>query len=559
MQMSLRSAALFAIVVFSLLSLFLLIQHELHIALHMNQNPLDIPKVDILRDRQDHLKLLESILHQHEHEKINENEEQEHRPQRVVDATKVSNIDPVLLATDNDETQSATKSSVQVNSEDKSHEGIEDPRPEGGESEEHHEVPKPQEEVQLHSGHDTHQTEKRGQLICDGKEVDSEIIYWKIVPGDDEFESPITPHHDAHHEKYVTFEYDQGGWNNVRMGMECIVVAAHAMGRTLALPPPQHLYLLGKAHKDKHDKEEHDEMGFEDFFDVDLLKRHKGGHMITMKEFLEREAVTGNLKGGVLPPGNSSDVWGGALWAYVEKASDIHPAWYGRFLAFPDRADNWNLSADHKHPNTTARLKRFGGERLPVFYDEEMQRAKLIHFKARDETRILQHHYAFAFFADAKMQSFYKRFIRDYMRYKDSIQCSGAELVAAIRADALRDDPSSGGDFYALHIRRGDFQFKDVKLSASDILKNLKHLNGSAIIPPGSIVYLSTDDPDGVCLNCYVQRKPCESYSPPKPVGCPEDVSLSLYFNIHYNMLIRFSLDFMECLPRGWLEVAISQ
>jgi hypothetical protein len=37
--------------------------------------------------------------------------------------------------------------------------------------------------------------ERRGKLICDGKEVDSEIIYWKIVPGDKEFESPITPHH----------------------------------------------------------------------------------------------------------------------------------------------------------------------------------------------------------------------------------------------------------------------------------------------------------------------------------------------------------------------------
>jgi hypothetical protein len=41
------------------------------------------------------------------------------------------------------------------------------------------------------------------------------------------------------------------------------------------------------------------------------------------------------------------------------------------------------------------------------------------------EHRLLQHHYAFAFFADTKMQSFYKRFVRDYMRYKDEIQCAG--------------------------------------------------------------------------------------------------------------------------------------
>lgn len=117
--------------------------------------------------------------------------------------------------------------------------------------------------------------ERKGNLICNGSAIDSEIIYWKIVPGDAEFESPITPHHDEHHEKYLTFEYDAGGWNNVRMGMECLLVVAHAMGRTLVVPPQQHLYLLGQNHQDKEDKEPHDEMGFEDFFDLELLRGHK--------------------------------------------------------------------------------------------------------------------------------------------------------------------------------------------------------------------------------------------------------------------------------------------
>lgn len=105
--------------------------------------------------------------------------------------------------------------------------------------------------------------ESKGILVCDGKRINSEVIYWKLVEGDNEFESPITPHHGDHHDKYITFEYDHGGWNNVRMGMEILVVMAHATGRTLVLPPPQHLYLLFKSHKDKHDKVEHDEMGFE--------------------------------------------------------------------------------------------------------------------------------------------------------------------------------------------------------------------------------------------------------------------------------------------------------
>ena len=79
-----------------------------------------------------------------------------------------------------------------------------------------------------------------------------------------------------HHDKYLTFEYDNGGWNNIRMGLECLLVVAHATGRTLVVPPQQHLYLLGETHKDKHDEKAHDEMGFEDFFDIDLLRSHLG-------------------------------------------------------------------------------------------------------------------------------------------------------------------------------------------------------------------------------------------------------------------------------------------
>ena len=35
------------------------------------------------------------------------------------------------------------------------------------------------------------------------------------------------------------------GRNNIRMGVECVIVMAHAMGRTLVIPPQDHLYLLG--------------------------------------------------------------------------------------------------------------------------------------------------------------------------------------------------------------------------------------------------------------------------------------------------------------------------
>jgi hypothetical protein len=40
-----------------------------------------------------------------------------------------------------------------------------------------------------------------------------------------------------------------------------------------------------------------------------------------MQEFLAKEGVTGGLKGGLLPPHNSSAAWGAGLWHYMKKVS----------------------------------------------------------------------------------------------------------------------------------------------------------------------------------------------------------------------------------------------
>ena len=65
------------------------------------------------------------------------------------------------------------------------------------------------------------------------------------------------------------------------------------------------------------------------------------------------------------------------------------------------------------------------------------------------------------------MASFYRRFVRDYARYRDEIQCAGAELVAAIRARARARRPDDAdGTYYALHVRRGDFQFREARFPA---------------------------------------------------------------------------------------------
>ena len=67
---------------------------------------------------------------------------------------------------------------------------------------------------------------------------------------------------------------------------------------------------------------------------------------------------------------------------------------------------------------------------------------------------------AFHFFADVALQRYYKRFVRDYIRYKDEIFCIADDIITAIRKDVRKTEKGhnsdavfGSGNYYALHIR----------------------------------------------------------------------------------------------------------
>ena len=112
-----------------------------------------------------------------------------------------------------------------------------------------------------------------------------------------------TPYADSGlREKYVTFEPDVGGWNNVRMQMETVLVFAAATGRTLVLPPDQPMYLLdkGKGHQKAH--------SFADFFPFDLIKQRvpvieMTAFMAKVRLLLHNEGTCGFIMKPRLLPG----------------------------------------------------------------------------------------------------------------------------------------------------------------------------------------------------------------------------------------------------------------
>jgi hypothetical protein len=122
---------------------------------------------------------------------------------------------------------------------------------------------------------------KRGQLVCNGSTMDSEVIYWKIIPNDSLYTSPYKTKENEP-KKYLTFKYDPSGYNNLRMSLESLIVLAHAMGRILVIPPDDHEDLLRaqSAEIEKRNAEIHKdpakEMGVDDILNISLLRSHKG-------------------------------------------------------------------------------------------------------------------------------------------------------------------------------------------------------------------------------------------------------------------------------------------
>jgi hypothetical protein len=223
-----------------------------------------------------------------------------------------------------------------------------------------------------------------------------------------------------------------GGFNNARMNMETIVVMAHAMGRTLVLPPSQSVYLL---QKDKKKQRVH--FSFADFYHMEQIGyEHAGLDIISTEEFLLTEAMTGHLRNKTtgevaFPPDNRTN-WDGVedmfpLKEYLRNTTLTPLDWDPSvcLAAFPSDAGPQHFEELNDMFKEAYSTKRSRNEYMdnpvavnasPVdrlrevvsglnigrlcIYDQKMQAAPLVHFMCYHKMRVrmLTHFYAFLFF-----------------------------------------------------------------------------------------------------------------------------------------------------------------
>jgi len=353
------------------------------------------------------------------------------------------------------------------------------------------------------------------------KEVAEEMVYWRDVPPSDaHYVSPFHPMHSADpsgnfQEKYISFEPDRGGFNNIRMALETVVVLALATGRTLVLPPEKGLYLLRKGKKN-----EKKSFTFLDFFDLqEAAKQYRGFNVITMEDFLKKES-------GILfdRPPHGETKWDDkpleGLWMWFRSHSKI-PIWSPKecvaaIPASPRSADEKLLRTtmddvtSEKHGpkpkpedfngnpppiNATVevRLGEILGERDKMcLYDSQLHEAPLIHMMddKKAKTRLLTHSYTFVFFADWRMDLFAKRFIRNMVRYNDEIMCAAGRIVEEVRNRSRKLDPTSNGNYDSFHVRRGEFQYKKTRVEAGVLYEKSRN----ELPKEGGILFVATDE-----------------------------------------------------------------
>lgn len=313
-------------------------------------------------------------------------------------------------------------------------------------------------------------------------------------------------------QKYVVFEPDRGGWNNIRMAAETSIIFSHITGRTLVLPPKTKFYLL-----DKNNDGKDNESTFSTFFD--LFKLANGMDIISMEQFLETVAKKPGLLNASYPsniPVRKFAVNNDRLWKYLEEACYVRHWDVDRyFLAFNISSVNGVLTFGNID-NTTERAKKFASGRSMINYDESFDSQKCIYFPGdyRDTHRLLTHYYSYLFLANPREERIYKRLVRDRLHYRDDIFCGAGHIVkrlheyAALLTNKPIQDPkyynnmTLGGKmnnvdkdnfatYHAFHIRRGDFQYDDVRISAEAIWSNTQHLLNRSV---SSLIYIATDE-----------------------------------------------------------------
>ena len=288
--------------------------------------------------------------------------------------------------------------------------------------------------------------------------------------------------------KYLSFEVDFGGFNNIRLEFEIIVLLARVTGRTLVMPQPQAFYLLaGGRHS------------LFDFFDEASLKEVVD--VVSMDEFVAAEgaamAIPAAARSGMLAPCSDNN-WNCPNRGMRSFAKN--PVWNGlsNKLEWPSAAAA-KAALAKLGPRAEARSRAFSAL---AYGGTPLEGERVIHLQMQHPRYRLFGHFL-PFFAFGAQHAAWRAslVIRNHVHFHERLLRVGAALVAG---GGLLAAP-----FTALHIRRNDFQYKEAFAPAAALLANVRALlpkPNAAGQGPKPVLYISTDEHNAAYFKAFTDE-----------------------------------------------------
>lgn len=304
--------------------------------------------------------------------------------------------------------------------------------------------------------------------IYDRSYILQHMAYWKVIHPS-KLPNPF--------DKYLTFTIDCGGFNNIRMSFEYMVVIAWLTRRTLVMPPPQAWYLIDWGPFTRMQPEESSARvsTFHDFFDLDDLKA--AVPIITTAEFIKREsdrlAIPEEFR-------HSNPIRDHKSWENWLISLKVHQRWGNlKFVLYwPDINSLDDIDK--------GKLRDLIDGRKPAEYTHQTKQLRIIHFPSchKDEGDYMEWRYlgqvaAIAAYDDPELARSMKRMLRDHVHYIPMVFEIASKVVSVLGM----------WNFSSIHVRRNDLQYKEVFVSAQETLDNIR-----ALLNPGEPIYLATDE-----------------------------------------------------------------
>ena len=302
--------------------------------------------------------------------------------------------------------------------------------------------------------------------ILNHPEIIKALRYWENERISQPF--PCTRPH-----RYVTFDIDQGGLNNIRLVLEYVVVIAALTGRTLVLPPGQPWYLINFGPMAAGKPGGYTELA--DIFDISALREvipvlttpefiaEASQHLAIPEDFQHERFIDANQQA------NSPLIENWKKWLLHN--SEVIP-WnpYNTLICQPDIksvTDNVELAEDY-----------IDGRQF-VEFSPAMSSSPVIHFPSNEEYRSLGPVATMLAAKDLNLPVACRRLLKNHLRYRPEIFAKASEIINLL----------GHNKYDAIHIRRNDFQYQQTRLNAEAILANIEPLLDS-----GLPVYIATDE-----------------------------------------------------------------